>query len=107
MTNSQQIIIYTDGSAIGNPGPGGYGAVLTQGKQRNELSAGYRSTTNNRMEMMAVIESLKALKDRRQVVVYSDSRYVVDAINKGWAKKWRANDWMLNKKTKAKNPDLW
>jgi cyclic pyranopterin phosphate synthase len=106
-TNSQQITIYTDGSAIGNPGPGGYGAVVTQGTRQKKLSAGFRSTTNNRMEMMAVIESLKSLKDRRQVVLYSDSRYVVDAINKGWAKKWRANNWTLGSKGKAKNPDLW
>ena len=107
MTNSQQIIIYTDGSAIGNPGPGGYGAVMIQGQRRNELSAGFRQTTNNRMEMLAVIESLKTLKDRRQVVLYSDSKYVVDAITKGWAKKWRANNWTLSNKSKAKNPDLW
>ena len=94
MTNSQRITIYTDGSAIGNPGPGGYGAVMIQGKRHNELSAGFRRTTNNRMEMLAVIESLKALKDRREITLYSDSKYVVDAINKGWARKWRANDWM-------------
>ena len=107
MTNSQRITIYTDGSAIGNPGPGGYGAVMIQGKRRNELSAGFRRTTNNRMEMLAVIESLKALKDRREITLYSDSKYVVDAINKGWARKWRANDWMRNRKESALNPDLW
>ncbi len=107
MTNLQEITIYTDGSAVGNPGPGGYGAVMIQGKRRNELSAGFRRTTNNRMEMLAVIESLKALKDRRSITLYSDSKYVVDAINKGWARKWRANDWMRNKKESALNPDLW
>lgn len=107
MIKSQRITIYTDGSAIGNPGPGGYGAVMIQGKRRNELSAGFRRTTNNRMEMLAVIESLKALKDRREITLYSDSKYVVDAINKGWARKWRANDWMRNRKESALNPDLW
>lgn len=107
MNNLQEITIYTDGACTGNPGPGGYGAVMNQGKHRNELSAGFRKTTNNRMEMMAVIESLKTLKDRRQVVLYSDSRYVVDAINKGWAKKWQANNWVLSSKSKAKNTDLW
>lgn len=107
MNDSRPITIYTDGACAGNPGPGGYGAVVIQEEGRSEISSGYRKTTNNRMEMMAVIESLKALKGRRAVTVYSDSRYVVDAINRGWARKWRANDWMRNKREPALNPDLW
>ncbi|NSW53889.1 MAG: ribonuclease HI [Anaerolineae bacterium] len=101
------ITIYTDGSSIGNPGPGGWGAVLLAEGARKELSGGYRLTTNNRMEMMAVIEALSALKRPCQVDLYSDSKYVVDAINKGWAEGWRANRWKRGKQGKALNPDLW
>ena len=103
----KQITLYTDGACSGNPGPGGFGAVLQFGKHRNELSGGFRSTTNNRMELLAVIEGLEALKQRCEVTVYSDSRYIVDAVNKGWAQRWRANGWRRNKKEKAVNPDLW
>ena len=101
------VTIYTDGACIGNPGPGGYGVVLLHGQNRKELSGGFRSTTNNRMELMAVIIALEALKRPTKVTLYSDSRYVVDALNKGWAKKWRANGWMRNKNDRAVNPDLW
>lgn len=107
MKNKKHVIIYTDGGAIGNPGPGGYGAVLLFGDNCRELSGGFRLTTNNRMELTAAIEALKALKTPCKVTLHSDSQYVVNGINKGWAKKWRANGWMRNKKDPALNPDLW
>ena len=107
METLKQITLYTDGACTGNPGPGGYGAVLLYGDHRNELSGGYRKTTNNRMELLAVIVGLEALKGKCQVSVYSDSSYIVDAINKGWARRWRGNDWRRNKKEWALNPDLW
>ena len=99
--------IHTDGACLGNPGPGGYGVVLRYGESRRELSGGYRLTTNNRMELMAVIKALAALNRPCQVVLHSDSRYVVDAMEKGWAKKWQANGWRRNKRELAVNPDLW
>jgi ribonuclease HI len=101
------VTIYTDGGATDNPGPGGYGAVLIYGKHRKELSGGYRLTTNNRMELLAVITGLEALKRRCRVTVFSDSQYVVNAIEKGWAVRWRAKNWWRNKDEKALNPDLW
>lgn len=101
------IDIYTDGACSGNPGKGGYGAVMLYGNHRRELSAGYELTTNNRMEALAVIEALETLKEPCQVNLYSDSKYVVDSIEKGWVKKWQANGWMRNKKEKAVNVDLW
>ena len=103
----REVELYTDGACVGNPGPGGYGAVLLSGGHRKELSGGYRLTTNNRMELMAVIEGLKALKERSRVTLYSDSKYVVDALSKGWAARWRANEWRRNKRDPAVNPDLW
>jgi ribonuclease HI len=102
-----KVVIYTDGGAIDNPGPGGYGVVLRYKGHRKELSGGFRSTTNNRMELLACIEGLKALKNPCQVVLYSDSKYVVNGITKGWARKWQANGWKLSKKRKAENVDLW
>ncbi|MCL2592881.1 MAG: ribonuclease HI [Defluviitaleaceae bacterium] len=99
--------IYTDGACSGNPGPGGYGIVLLYNGQRKESSEGFRKTTNNRMEMLAAIKALEALKEKCNVNLYSDSKYVVDAINKGWAVNWKKNNWMRNKKDKALNPDLW
>lgn len=97
------IIIYTDGSSRGNPGPGGYGAVLKSGKHRKELSEGFRLTTNNRMELLSVIVALETLKGENQTVrIYSDSKYVVDAVEKGWVFGWEKK----NFKKKA-NPDLW
>ena len=97
------IIIYTDGSASGNPGPGGFGVVLKAGVYRKELMAGFRKTTNNRMELLAVIVGLEALKQPGwQVVVYSDSRYVVDAVEKGWVFGWEKKGFK-----DKKNPDLW
>jgi ribonuclease HI len=101
------IIIYTDGACTGNPGKGGYGAVIIDGDRREELSAGYKLTTNNRMEMMGAIAALESLKSNAKVKLHSDSKYLVDAIVKGWAKKWQANGWRRNAKEMAKNPDLW
>ena len=101
------VTIYTDGACSGNPGPGGYGAILMYGAHKKELSGGNPNTTNNRMELMGVITALKALNRPCQVDLYTDSQYVVNAIEKGWAKKWQANGWMRNKKDKALNPDLW
>ena len=108
----KEVVLYTDGSCSGNPGPGGYGAVLlfTDSKGntiRKEFSDGESQTTNNRMEIMGVIKGLKSLNEPCKVTLYSDSRYVVDAIQKGWAIRWRNNGWMRNKKDKALNVDLW
>jgi ribonuclease HI len=103
----KEIIIYTDGACTGNPGPGGYGVVLLYNQHRKELSGGYRLTTNNRMEMIAAIAALQALKDKCLVTLHTDSKYLVDAVMQGWAKKWKTNGWMRNKKEEAKNPDLW
>ena len=103
----RNITIYTDGACLGNPGPGGYGVVLLHGAARKELSGGRRRTTNNRMEISAAIVGLEALKERSQVILYSDSGYLVNAVEQGWARKWRANGWKRNKKDKALNPDLW
>jgi ribonuclease HI len=102
-----KVIIYTDGSSIGNPGPGGYGVVLLYDEQRQELSGGFRLTTNNRMELMACIVGLRALEKKSRVVLFSDSRYVVDSIGKGWVRAWKANRWMRTKKERAENADLW
>lgn len=100
---SPQVIIYTDGSALGNPGPGGYGVVLlAPPNHRKEISEGFRLTTNNRMELMAVCVGLEALKVPCNVTVYSDSKYVVDAVEKGWLKSWVAKRFK-----DKKNPDLW
>ena len=107
MPDIKQVLIYTDGACLGNPGPGGYGVVMMFGPHRQELSAGFRKTTNNRMELLAPIRALEKLNQPCKVVLYSDSRYVVDGIQKGWARKWRANRWMRNKKDPAINPDLW
>jgi ribonuclease HI len=107
MNGRKHVTIYTDGACRGNPGPGGYGVVLLYGEHRKEISGGYRRTTNNRMELMAVIVGLKALKEQCRVTLYSDSEYVVKAMTEGWARRWRANGWMRNKKEKAVSPDLW
>ena len=102
-----QIIIYTDGGCAGNPGPGGYGAVILDGERRSELAQGFRRTTNNRMELMACIAALDTLEVPANVVLHSDSLYVVNGIGKGWARKWRANGWMRTKSEEAENADLW
>lgn len=102
-----KVIIYSDGACIGNPGPGGYGVVLRWGDKRKELSAGFRRTTNNRMELLAAIAGLQALRFRCSVTLFSDSRYVVNGIKKGWAKRWRSKKWMRTKEKAAENADLW
>jgi ribonuclease HI len=99
--------LYTDGACSHNPGPGGYGVILIFDTHRKELSAGYRLTTNNRMEILAAIVGLEALKEPCQVTLCSDSQYLINAIQKGWARSWKAKGWMRNNKEKALNPDLW
>ncbi len=104
----ENVTIYTDGACADNPrGNGGYGVIIVCGDQRRELSGGFRNTTNNRMEMYAVIAGLKALNEPSNVTIYSDSKYLVDSINKGWVYRWKANNWMRNKKDQALNVDLW
>ena len=107
MASKKHVTIYTDGACIGNPGPGGYGVVLIRGENRREFSGGFRRTTNNRMELMGPIKALDALNQSCRVTLHSDSKYVVDAIEKGWARRWRDNGWMRNKRQRAVNPDLW
>ena len=104
---SDPIQLYTDGACKGNPGPGGYGAVLLFGDRRKELSGGFRKTTNNRMELLACIAGLRSLTRSCEVTVTSDSKYVVNAMVKGWAKRWRSNHWKLSPSKSAKNSDLW
>ena len=99
--------IYTDGACSGNPGPGGWGAVLIYGESKKELSGGEKKTTNNRMELMGVITALESLNMPCNVQLYTDSQYIVNAVNRGWAEGWRKKGWMRNKKEPAKNPDLW
>lgn len=100
------VTIYTDGACSGNPGPGGYGVVLQAGKYEKEISGGEPKTTNNRMELMAVIVGLKALNRPCNVTLYSDSQYVVNMVKLGWLQKWKRNGWMRNKTEPAKNVDL-
>jgi ribonuclease HI len=103
----KSVTIYTDGGCAPNPGPGGYGVVLLYGAGRRELSGGYRLTTNNRMELIAAIRGLEALKEPCTVQLFSDSQYVVNGIMKGWARRWRANGWRRNREEFAENRDLW
>jgi ribonuclease HI len=102
-----KVLIYTDGGAIDNPGQGGYGVVLRYRDHRRELSGGFRLTTNNRMELMACIEGLEALKSECPVVIFSDSAYVVDGMTKSWAERWRSNGWRTSQDQPVKNADLW
>jgi len=102
-----RVDIYTDGACSGNPGPGGYGVVLLYNKIEKELSGFCPETTNNRMEMLAAIIGLETLKKPCEVTLYSDSRYLIDSLNKGWVEKWRNNGWMRGKNKQAKNIDLW
>lgn len=99
--------IYTDGSSRGNPGPGGYGTVVRYGVHTRELAQGFRITTNNRMELLAAIAGLEILKEPCQVILHSDSRYLVDAQNKGWIDGWKARGWKKKDKSAVKNVDLW
>ena len=101
------VTIYTDGACSGNPGPGGWGAVLLYGAHRRELSGGEAQTTNNRMELTAVISALSLLKEPCVVELWSDSKYVIDGLSKGWAKGWKARGWVKSDKKPALNPDLW
>ena len=99
--------IYTDGACSGNPGPGGYGAILVYHEYERELSEGFAETTNNRMELLGAIKALELLKEPCRVLLTSDSKYLVDGINLGWAKKWKSNNWFKTDKKKAQNTDLW
>ena len=101
------VTIYTDGACSGNPGPGGCGTILEYNGRELELSGGEENTTNNRMELTAVIEGLKRLKEPCVVELYSDSKYVVDALEKGWAAGWQKRGWVKSDKKPALNPDLW
>lgn len=103
----KHVKIYTDGACIGNPGPGGYGIVLIYGNHRKELFGGYRLTTNNRMELIAAIEGLNTLKFPCEVSLYSDSKYLVDAMNKGWLDVWRNKNWRKSNGGSVQNIDLW
>ena len=103
----KKVNLYTDGACSGNPGPGGWGAILEYEGHRKELCGGEAETTNNRMELTAVIEGLSALKYPCEVTLISDSKYIIDAITQGWVYKWKENNWMRNKRDKALNPDLW
>jgi len=103
----KHVDIYTDGACKGNPGPGGYGTILVFGSIEKELSGGDPDTTNNRMELMAVIAGFEVLKEPCDVTLYTDSKYVADSILKGWAKSWRKNGWRKGDKSPALNVDLW
>jgi len=107
LSKLRKIVIYTDGGCINNPGPGGYGVVCVSGKIRKEYSGGFRMTTNNRMELMACIVALQTLKASHSTTIYSDSKYVVDGIEKGWAAKWKRNGWMRTRTERPENIDLW
>lgn len=103
----KQVEVFTDGACSGNPGPGGWGAILRYNGREKELSGGEANTTNNRMELSAVIFALEALKEPCRIILYSDSQYVCNALKLGWAKKWKSQGWMRNKKDPALNPELW
>ncbi|MEO6595160.1 MAG: ribonuclease HI [Planctomycetota bacterium] len=107
MTPAHAVTIYSDGACLGNPGPGGYGTVLLFGEHRKELSAGFRRTTNNRMELLGAIVGLESLTRPCQVVVWSDSQYVVHAMTKGWLASWQKRGWRTAGKEPVKNQDLW
>lgn len=104
---TEKVLIFTDGACSGNPGPGGWGALLRFRGKEKELSGYEPDTTNNRMELTAVIKALELLKFPCAVTLQTDSRYVVDGIEKGWAKSWRRNNWIKSDKKPALNPDLW
>ena len=103
----KQVELYTDGACSGNPGKGGYGIVLCYGPHRLELSGGYRLTTNNRMELMAAVEGLRALKEPCEVTLYSDSKYLVDALRLGWLENWKRRGFRKADGKPVLNPDLW
>ena len=103
----KQVTIYTDGACSGNPGPGGWGAILRYKDVEREMSGGEAMTTNNRMELLGVISALEALKEPCVVELWSDSKYVIDGLEKGWAASWRKRGWIKSDKKPALNPDLW
>lgn len=103
----KKVLIYTDGACSGNPGPGGYGAILIYNGKEKEISGGEENTTNNKMEMLGVIKALELLKEKCDVEIYSDSAYVVNSINNKWVYSWKKNNWIKSDKSKAKNIDLW
>lgn len=103
----KKLEMFTDGACSGNPGPGGYGTILRYNGFEKEISGGEANTTNNRMELMAVIAGLQALKEPCSITLYTDSKYVADGIAKGWAASWRARGWKKSDKSPALNPDLW
>lgn len=107
MGETKMTRIYTDGACLGNPGPGGWGAVVIQEQLRRELSGGFGLTTNNRMELFAVIEALSLLEQRTKVELYTDSKYIHDAVEKGWLARWKRNGWRTADKKAVKNQDLW
>jgi ribonuclease HI len=107
MLSAPEVTIYTDGACLGNPGPGGFAAIVASPSGTEEIAAGYRLTTNNRMEMRAAIEGLRSLSRPSRVRLHSDSQYLVNGMKLGWALKWRRNGWMRNAKEPALNPDLW
>ena len=104
---NNQVLIFSDGSSLGNPGPGGFGVIMRWKDKQIKISEGFRKTTNNRMELLGPIIALKKLKKPQNILITTDSRYVIDGIEKGWAKKWKKNNWMRDKKNKALNSDLW
>ena len=106
-TNVKHVDIYTDGACKGNPGVGGYGVILSYNGKTKELSEGYPDTTNNRMELLAVIVGLEALKEPCDVTLYSDSKYVIDALTLGWVESWKSRGWIKSDRKKALNVDLW
>ena len=103
----KKVTLYTDGACSGNPGPGGYAAILIYNGVEKEISGGEKNTTNNKMEMMAVIKGLEMLKEPCEVSVYSDSAYVVNSIEKGWVYSWKKNNWKKADKKEVKNIELW
>ena len=109
MTNNKSdsgVVLYTDGSCLGNPGPGGWAAVIHNDKTR-EISGGFSRTTNNRMEINALVQALKNIPENSDVTAYTDSKYLHDALDKGWLKKWQKNGWKTASKSRVKNKDLW
>lgn len=103
----KNVELYTDGACSGNPGPGGYGVILKYNGRQLELSQGFIMTTNNRMELRAIIAGLEKLNQQCHVRIYTDSKYIVDSVTKGWARKWKKNNWMRNRAERALNTDLW
>ena len=103
----KEVELYTDGACRGNPGKGGWGAILVYQGHEKELSGGEKQTTNNRMELMAAISALDALKEPCEITLYSDSKYMIDSITKGWVYSWKAKGWKKADKSPALNPDLW